>query len=122
MTNAQKREWTSLSSDLFVFLTSVKAIWTTLGMSMVSIVVDKALHCISISGWGDTGGNQETSTDKLQETEVPIVESNICMEKMNQSEGVDEDLIVCAGGRGGAGPCKVRVTNHIAILSSMFNF
>ena len=48
ITNSQKREWTSLSSDLSVFLTSVKAIWTTLGMSMVSIVVDKALYCITI--------------------------------------------------------------------------
>ena len=85
-------------------------------MSMVIIVVDKALYCITISGWGDTGGNQETSTDKLQETEVPIVESSICTEKMNQTDGVDEDLIVCAGGRGGAGPCKVSHRPHCHIV------
>ena len=53
----------------------------------------------SIPGWGDTG-LQETSTDKLQETEVPIVETSNC------GEDVDEDLIVCAGGLG-SGPCQV---------------
>ena len=55
----------------------------------------------SLPGWGDTGV-QETSTDKLQETEIPIVETRNC------GEDVDEDLIVCAGGLGvGKGPCKV---------------
>ena len=54
---------------------------------------------VSISGWGDTGV-QETSTDKLQETVVPIVESSNC------GDGLDEDLIVCAGGLE-TGPCKV---------------
>ena len=63
------------------------------------------LFCfLSISGWGATGV-QETSTDKLQETEVPIVQSSICTERMN--EGVNEDLIVCAGGTESGGPCKV---------------
>ena len=65
-------------------------------------------HPVSISGWGDTG-IQETSTDKLQETVVPIVQSSICTERMNQTEGVNEDLIVCAGGAESGGPCKV---NH----------
>ena len=60
---------------------------------------------VSISGWGDTGV-QETSTDKLQETVVPIVQSSNCTEKMDQAEGVTEDQIICAGGAG-AGPCKV---------------
>ena len=55
-------------------------------------------------GWGDTGV-QETSTDKLQETAIPIVQSSTCMERMNQTEGA-ENLIVCAGG-GISGPCKV---------------
>ena len=59
---------------------------------------------VSISGWGDTGV-QETSTDKLQETVIPIVQSSTCMEIMNQTEGA-ENLIVCAGG-GRSGPCKV---------------
>ena len=58
-----------------------------------------------ISGWGDTGV-QETSTDKLQETVVPIIQSSNCIERMNQTEGVNEDLIVCAGDAG-SGPCKV---------------
>ena len=54
-----------------------------------------------VSGWGDTGV-QDTSTDKLQETVVPIVDPSSC------GEDVDEDLIVCAGGLGvGKGPCKV---------------
>ena len=61
---------------------------------------------LSISGWGATGV-QDTSTDKLQETEVPIVQSSNCIERMNQTEGVNEDLIVCAGGAGSGGPCKV---------------
>ena len=59
------------------------------------------------SGWGNTG--KETSIDKLQETVVPIVQSSICMASMNQTEGVIEDLIVCAGGAENGGPCKV---NH----------
>ena len=64
-------------------------------------------YLLSISGWGDTGV-QETSTDKLQETVVPIVQSSNCTERMNQTEGVNEDLIVCAGGTASGGPCKVR--------------
>ena len=64
-------------------------------------------HTILILGWGNIGF-QETSTDKLQETEVPIVQSSNCIERMNQTEPVDKNLIVCAGGAGG-GPCKVRV-------------
>ena len=67
---------------------------------------------LSIPGWGDTGlqetGLYETSTDKLQETEVPIVETSKC------GEDVDEDLIVCAGGRG-AGPCQVTHQRHSLI-------
>ena len=59
---------------------------------------------VFFSGWGDTGV-QETSTDKLQETVIPIVQSSTCMEIMNQAEGA-ENLIVCAGG-GRSGPCKV---------------
>ena len=67
-------------------------------------------HPSFILGWGDTGV-QETSTDKLQETVVPIVQSSNCIERMNQTEGVNEDLIVCAGDAQSGGPCKV---NHIA--------
>ena len=62
-------------------------------------------YFLSISGWGDTGAG-ETSTDKLQETVVPIVSTSNCFERMNQTENVDETLLVCAGGDG-AGPCKV---------------
>ena len=63
-------------------------------------------HPSFILGWGDTGV-QETSTDKLQETVVPIVEASNCSERMNQTEGVvDENLIVCTGGTA-KGPCKV---------------
>ena len=63
---------------------------------------------VSISGWGNTGVN-ETSTDKLQETVVPIVQSSNCIERMNQTEGVNEDLIVCAGGAESGGPCQVNL-------------
>ena len=70
-----------------------------------------------ISGWGETGvndastGTQYTSTEKLQETEVPIVQSSKCVEKMAEAdaEDVDESLIVCAGGAG-KGLCKVFLT------------
>ena len=62
-------------------------------------------HPVSISGWGDTGV-QDTSTDKLQETILPIVPSSNCIERMNETEGVDENLIVCGGGAA-EGPCKV---------------
>ena len=59
-------------------------------------------------GWGDTG-IQETSTDKLQETLVPIIQTSKCLEKMNQTEGphVDESRIVCTGDAGSGGPCQV---------------
>ena len=66
-------------------------------------------HPILITGWGNIGVH-EISTDELQETEVPIVQSSNCMERMNQTEPVDKNLIVCAGGAGG-GPCKVRISN-----------
>ena len=62
---------------------------------------------LSIPGWGDTGV-QVTSTDKLQETVVPIVETSKC------GEEVDEDLIVCAGGRD-TGPCQVTHQRHSLI-------
>ena len=65
-------------------------------------------NLLSISGWGDTGV-QETSTDKLQETVVPIVQSSNCIDRMNQTEGVNEDLIVCAGGAESGGPCQVNL-------------
>ena len=65
-------------------------------------------------GWGDTG-LEETSTDKLQETVVPIVQSSECTMRMNQTEGVNEDLIVCAGGDESGGPCKV---NHNQFIFS----
>ena len=74
-------------------------------------------YLLSISGWGDTGV-QETSTDKLQETVVPIVESSNCTERMNQTEGVNEDLIVCAGGAESGGPCKVNHKPKFAIISN----
>ena len=73
---------------------------------------------VSISGWGDTGA-QETSTDKLQETLVPIVQSSNCTERMNQTEDVNEDLIVCAGGRG-VGPCKVNHQRQSHLIDFMF--
>ena len=59
----------------------------------------------SSSGWGVTG-DQETSTDKLQETTLRIVPSSRCLEGMNQTSSVEEHLIVCAGGDG-VGPCEV---------------
>ena len=62
---------------------------------------------VSITGWGNTGGTLETSTNELQETVVPIVQSSNCL---GQSEGLDENLIVCAG-NGQTGPCKVFFTN-----------
>ena len=63
-------------------------------------------HPNFILGWGHTGV-QETSIDKLQEIVVPIVQTSNCTARMNQTEGVDENLIVCTGGAA-KGPCKVR--------------
>ena len=109
----QTIEWISQSSALPVFLALVKALSTRMGTSMVSSVSPRKRFTLfyfflSISGWGDTGF-QETSTDKLQQTIIPIVQSSNCIERMNQSEGFNEDLIVCAGGVESGGPCKV---NH----------
>jgi len=53
-----------------------------------------------IFGWGDTG---HFSADKLQTTEVDILESSECEGQLNADE--EEALIVCAG-RKGTGPCK----------------
>ena len=65
------------------------------------------VHSDDISGWGETGVN-DASTEKLQETEVLIVQSSKCVEKMDDAEGVVESLIVCTEGAGsGTGPCKV---------------
>ena len=71
------------------------------------------IYLVPISGWGDTGV-QDTATDKLQETVVPIVQSSICMAR---TEGVIEDLIVCAGGAESGGPCKV---NHKLFITYKF--
>ena len=92
-------------SALPVFLTLVKAFLVRMGMCMVSTEHDSkgALPSYFSLGWGDTGV-QETSTDKLHETVVPIVETRNCMMKMNQTEG--ENLIVCARSTEG-GPCQV---------------
>ena len=79
---------------------------------MVSSVTITLYFLLSIPGWGDTGlqetGLYETSTDKLQETEVPIVETSKC------GKDVDADLIICAGGNG-TGPCKVTHQRHSLI-------
>ena len=104
-TISQKTEWISHSSALSVFLMLVKGSLTRMGMSMVSSSLIWQLY--PVPGWGDTGV-QDTSTDKLQKTVVPIVESSNCLERMNQSEVVKEDLIVCAGGAESGGPCKVK--------------
>ena len=69
-------------------------------------------HPSFILGWGDTGV-QATSTDKLQEIVVPIVQTSNCRGKMNQTEGVKENLIVCTGGAA-KGPCKVCQLNVIS--------
>ena len=78
---------------------------------------DKVKLHQSHSGWGNTGGVEEISTDKLQETEVLIVPTGNCVERINQTEGVDEDLIVCAG----AGPCKVGHRRYIHLVGIVFN-
>ena len=99
MTNFQKNRLISQSSALPVFLATVQALLVRKGTSMVG----STSRYNKVSGWGDTGV-QETSTDTLQETVVPIVQTSNCMERMNQAEGVDENLIVCAGGAS-KGPC-----------------
>ena len=69
-----------------------------------------------ISGWGETG-TQDFSTDKLQETEVPIVPSSKCVERMADAEDVVESLIVCTEGAGTeTGPCKVIVACYLHML------
>ena len=85
----------------------MKTLLTRMGTSMVSIVTITLFFLLPIPGWGDTG-LQETSTDKLQETEVPIVETSKC------GKDVDADLIICAGGNG-TGPCKVTHQRHSLI-------
>ena len=76
------------------------------------------IYLLSISGWGDTGV-EETSTEKLQKTVVPIVQSRDCTVRMNKTDGVNEDLIVCAGGAG-TGPCKVSCPRQFHQIGIMF--
>ena len=106
MTNSQRTEWIFQSSTLPVFLTTLKVLSARKGTSMVgSIKCYNKVSCFFFPGWGDTGV-QLTATDKLQETVIPIVQSSNCKERMNQTEGLDENLIVCAGGAE-EGPCQV---------------
>ena len=100
--NSQTSGWIFQSSAQSVSLVLMKALLVRMDMSMVSKGILRLIHnAFPFSGWGDTGV-QDTSTDKLQETVVPIVDPSSC------GEDVDEDLIVCAGGLGvGKGPCKV---------------
>ena len=72
-------------------------------------------HLVSLSGWGDTGV-QKTSTDKLQKTQIPIVESSNCLKKKNLKG--DKNLIVCAGGAK-AGPCKVNWKPKVSLGKPM---
>ena len=100
--NSQTSGWIFQSSAQSVSLVLMKALLVRTDMSMVSKGILRLIHnAFPFSGWGDTGV-QDTSTDKLHETVVPIVDPSSC------GEDVDEDLIVCAGGLGvGTGPCKV---------------
>ena len=91
----------------------MKALLVRTDMSMVSKGILRLIHTgFPFSGWGDTGV-QDTSTDKLQETVVPIVDPSSC------GEDVDEDLIVCAGGLG-TGPCKVSHQRH-SLISHVYS-
>ena len=65
---------------------------------------------ILFQGWGDTG-TTDFSTETLKKTEIPIVSSSTCIDKMNTTEAVNETLLVCAGGSG-IGPCKVDITQN----------
>ena len=108
--NSQKTGWIFQSLALFVFLTTGQALLTRKVTFMVSLKYKLPLcvylcASVCISGWGDTGV-QDTSTEKLQETVVRIVQSSNCTEKMNQTGSVDENQIVCAEVSAG-GPCKV---------------
>ena len=75
-------------------------------------------NILSISGWGNTGSG-DFSTDKLQETALPIVSNNNCFERMNQTEDVDEDHLLCAG-REGVGPCKVNLKRKSHFNNNIF--
>ena len=61
---------------------------------------------------------QETSTEKLQESEVQIVPSDICTQKMKSTD-IEDNLIVCAGGNK-KGPCKVFTTTMFTIKLALF--
>ena len=111
--HSQRTGWTSLCILLLASLT-LKMVPTLLARAGTSTVKNKNgpnyVQSDHISGWGETGVN-DTSTEKLQETEVPIVRSSKCVKKMAEAdaEDADESLIVCAGGAG-KGPCKVFLT------------
>ena len=112
-TNSQTREWICQSSALPVFLTTMRqSLLARKGTSMVSSTICNDTVSPFLLGWGDTGV-QETSTDKLQETVVPIVQTSNCTARMNQTDGVDENLIVCTGGAA-QGPCKVQYQNKMS--------
>ena len=107
---SQRRGWTSLCILLLASLT-LKMVPTLLARAGTSTVKNKNgpnyVQSDHISGWGETGVN-DASTEKLQETEVLIVQSSKCVEKIADAEGVDESLIVCTEGAGTrTGPCPV---------------
>ena len=104
----QLSAWISQSSTLPVFPLMMKSLLARKDLFMVRTdQIKDVKYCTSVSGWGDTGV-QETSTEKLQESEVQIVPSDICTQKMKSTD-IDDNLVVCAGGNK-KGPCKVFTT------------
>ena len=60
------------------------------------------------TGWGDTG---LFSADKLQKTEVDILESSKCRGQLNPLLADEEEALIVCAGRKGTGPCKVNMSN-----------
>ena len=71
------------------------------------------LQIVLFPGWGQQDGVLSTSTEKLREAQVGIVQSSKCLAQT--SENVNGKLIVCSGGTS-KGPCEVGEQKYSCII------
>ena len=71
------------------------------------------LQIVLFPGWGQQDGVLSTSTEKLREAQVGIVQSSKCLAQT--SENVNGKLIVCTSGTS-EGPCEVGIQKYSCFI------